>query len=315
MNWFEVIIVNRQMKFKAITIVCLMCSAMCFSSNTSKVSAHNSPEWLTLSKEVQKKIVNDYADALSGFAQVMPKFGLDTKAQWAADTVHAMATDLKNNHYPFEKCYAIISKMQSYTGYGMAYLNATIGLNKEPPFAEYTLNIINESDSAYNMLQEKQFKDVWALSHKRIISITDMQMFNSLMRINNGKPLDYEIKSTLFWLGKLVERMILDDYTEKEIFKISSVLEFFFYFEMVCPLLNRFSGSQEKYDSIIDDIKEAAKHNDSKSIPIFNSIDDEKKIKAMSDSEFETWMITTSQHKVKLMKLLTKLVKEWNLFE
>lgn len=170
---------NRHMKLKAILIVCLICSTVCCKSNTNKVSAQNSPEWLTLSKEVQKKIVNDYVDALSGFAQVMPKFGLDTKAQWAADTVHAMATDLKNNHYPFEKCYAIISKMQSYTGYGMAYLNATIGVNKEPPFAEYTLNIINESDSAYNMLQKNQFKDVWALLHKRIISITDMQMFES----------------------------------------------------------------------------------------------------------------------------------------
>lgn len=66
------------MNLKAITIVCLICSTVCCNSNTSKVSAQDSPEWLILSKEAQERVVNDYVDAFDEFAQVMPKFGQDT---------------------------------------------------------------------------------------------------------------------------------------------------------------------------------------------------------------------------------------------
>jgi hypothetical protein len=88
------------MNLKAITIVCLICSTVCCNSNTSKVSAQDSPEWLILSKEAQERVVNDYVDAFDEFAQVMPKFGQDTEAQWAADTVHAMALSIKDVPLP-----------------------------------------------------------------------------------------------------------------------------------------------------------------------------------------------------------------------
>jgi hypothetical protein len=39
-------------------------------------------------------------DAFDEFAQVMPKFGQDTEAQWAADTVHAMALSIKDVPLP-----------------------------------------------------------------------------------------------------------------------------------------------------------------------------------------------------------------------
>lgn len=303
---------NRHMKFKAILIVCLMCSMVCCNSNTSRVSAQDSPEWLTLSMEAQEKIVNDYVDALDEFAQVMPKFGQDTEAQWAADTVRSMALDLKQNKYPFTKSLAIISQMQNYTGYGMAYFNATIGLYKEPHLAAFALDIIRANDSVYNELQQKQFEDIRLLSHYRIISINNMQLFNSLNRVNNEKPIDNEFRFTLFCLGKLDEMMKKDEYSEKEIFKISSVLESYSYFQMICPLLMLFSGSKGKYDSNIDVITDAAMYIDSQSTPVFQALDEGKKIKVMSDPEFEAWMITTTQHKVKLLNLLTKFIREWN---
>ena len=299
------------MNLKAITIVCLICSTVCCNSNTSKVSAKDSPEWLILSKEAQERVVNDYVDAFDEFAQVMPKFGQDTEAQWATDTVHTMALDLKQNKYPFTKCLAMISQMQNYTGYGMAYFNATIGLYKEPHLAGFALDIIHANDSVYNELQQKQFKDIRLLSHYRIISINNMQLFNSLNRINNEKPLDNEFRFTLFCLGNLDEMMKKDEYSEKEIFIISSVLESYSYFQMMCPLLMLFSGSKEKYDSNIDVITDAAMHIDSQSTSVIQAAREGKKVVVMGDSDFETWMITTTQHKVKLLNLLTKLVKEW----
>lgn len=289
-----------------------MCSAMCCNSNTSKVSAQDSPEWLTLSKEAQEKIISDYVGAIDEFAQVMPKFGQDTEAQWAADTVHAMVSAMKQGQYSFQKSLATISQIQNYTGYGMAYFNATIGLYKEPHLAAFALDIIHANDSVYNELQQKQYEDIRLLSHYRIISINNMQLFNSLNRINNEKPLDNEFRFTLFCLGKLDEMMKKDEYSEKEIFKISSVLESYSYFQMMCPLLMLFSGSKEKYDSNIDVITDVAMHIDSQSTSVFQALDEGKKIKVMSDPEFEAWMITTTQHKVKLMKLLTRFVKEWN---
>jgi rhamnose utilization protein RhaD (predicted bifunctional aldolase and dehydrogenase) len=81
---------------------------------------------------------------------------------------------------------------------------------------------------------------------------------------------------------------------------------------MICPLLAIFSGTKEKYDSNIGVITEAAKHIDSQSTQVFQALNEGKKVEIMPDTEFEAWMITTNQHKVKLLKLLTKFVKEWN---
>ena len=295
-----------------ISIICFVCSIVCCSSNTNKVSAQDSPEWLSLSKEAQERIVNDYVDALDEFAQVMPKFGQDTEAQWAADTVHTMAIALRHDQYPFHKSIATISQMQNYVAYGMAYFNATIGTYKEPRLARYALNIITQSDSLYNSLKEVDFLDVRKLALFNATSVYNMQLFNTLNRINNDRDYNREIFLSIYSIGALDSLSSVNDYSDMEIYKIASVLESFSYFQMVCPLLALLSGTQEKYDSHIDVITDAAKHIDSQSTLIFDAIDERKKIEVMSDSDFESWMITTSQHKVKLMKLLTKFVKEWN---
>ena len=299
-------------KTKVILIATFICSTMCCNSNTGKVSAQDSPEWLTLSKEAQKRIVNDYVDALDEFAQMMPKFGQDTEAQWAADTVHTMAIALRHDQYPFHKSIATISQMQNYVAYGMAYFNATIGTYKEPTLARYALNIITQSDSLYNSLKEIDFRDVRKLALFNATSVYNMHLFNTLNRINNDRDYNREIFLSIYSIAALDSISQIKDYSDKEIYKISSVLESFSYFQMVCPLLALLSGTQEKYDSNIDVITDAAKHIDSQSTLIFGAIDERKKIEVMSDSDFESWMITTSQHKVKLMKLLTKFVKEWN---
>ena len=293
-------------------IVCLTCSVMCCNSNTSKVCAQNSPEWLTLSKETQEKVVNDYVDAFDEFAQVMPKFGQDTEAQWAADSVHTMALALKQNKYSFQKSLALISQMQNYTAYGMVYFNATICAYKEPQLAGYAINIIHNSDSLYNSLKDSNFEDVRKLTFFQATSDYNMQLFNTLNRINNGRDFNREIYLSMYSVAFLDSISQLKDYSDIEIFKVSSVLESFSNFQMICPLLAIFSGTKEKYDSNIGVITEAAKHIDSQSTQVFQALNEGKKVEVMSDSEFEAWMITTNQYKVRLLKLLTKFVKEWN---
>ena len=80
----------------------------------------------------------------------------------------------------------------------------------------------------------------------------------------------------------------------------------------VYPLLRLFSCTKDNYDSHINIIVEAAKHFDSQSTPILQSIGEGRKISVISDAEFEEWMIAATEHKVKLLKLLTKFVKEWS---
>ena len=79
------------------------------------------------------------------------------------------------------------------------------------------------------------------------------------------------------------------------------------------PFLQNYAiVTKEKYDSHICVMIDAAKHFDSQSTPVFKSISNGRKVDVMNDSEFEEWMLAATKHKVKLLELLTKFVKEWN---
>lgn len=291
--------------------ICLICSTVYGCSNTKSVNNLPSSDWLPLSAEVQESIIYDYADALDEFAQVVPLFDDDTEAQWAADTVHTMATALKKGQYPFLQNLATISQMQNYTGYGMAYFNAIIGSYKDPQSAAFALSIIPKNDSIYKELQAKEFDDVKTLVHYQIISVNNMQLFNTLNLINNDQPIDREIGFTLYCMSVLDSIANLKEYSNKDFFKVAGVLECYSYFQMICPLLKMFSATKEKFDANSGVIIDAATHYDLRTTPVFQAVRERRKIGVMSDPDFEAWMITAWQHKVKLMKLLKQLVKEW----
>ena len=209
----------------------------------------------------------------------------------------------------------MISQMQNYTGYGMVYFNAIIGTYAVPDLAGYALRIIPLSDSLYCQLEEAKFEDVRLLSRFNLQSIYNMHLFNTLNRINSDQPADREITSTMYAWMAMDSIANMKEYFDKDIFKISTILESYASFQMVYPLLRLFSGTEENFDSHINIIVEAAKHFDSQSTPIFQSIGEGRKISVINDAEFEEWMIAATEHKVKLLKLLTKLVKEWSLTE
>ena len=307
--------ITNIMKTTKLLITCFFCCTVCSCSNAKNDTKQNAPEWVPLSAETREKVVTDYVEALDKFAQVMPKFGSDTESQWAADTVHAMAASVKQNHSSFLQSYAMISQMQNYTGYGMVYFNAIIGTYAVPDLAGYALRIIPLSDSLYCQLEEAKFEDVRLLSRFNLQSIYNMHLFNTLNRINTDQPADREIASTMYAWMAMDSIANMKEYFDKDIFKISTILEGYASFQMVYPLLRLFSCTEENLNSHISIIVEAAKHFDSQSTPIFQTIGEGRKISVMSDAEFEEWMIAATEHKVKLLKLLTKFVKEWSLTE
>ena len=299
------------MKTKLIIIVCFMLCIACCSSKANKGNALSSSEEQTQATQTQEKIVFDYLEALDGFAQIMPKFGQDTEAEWASDTVHIMATSIKENKYSSHQSMAIISQMQNYTAYGMAYFNAITGLYENKELASYVLTMIPQCDSVYNELKKSQFENVRLLSLFNIVSIQNMQMFVTLNRLNTNRPAGEELGSTMYAIAVMDSLTRISEYSDKDIIKISSVMETYAFFKMIYSLVSLFSGSEEKYNENMIPMTEFAKFVDSQSSAIFKTAKNKEPIKVMSDDEHEKWLLKATKYKVKMLRLVTKLVKEW----
>lgn len=295
------------MKTKLLIIVCFVWCVICCGSNAKNGNASSSEK----SEESQDELVHDYVNALDGFAQIMPKFGQDTEAEWAADTVHAMAASLKGKKYSSPQSMAIISQMQNYTAYGMAYFNAITGLYENKELASYVLTMKPQCDSVYNELKKSQFENVRLLSLFNIVSTQNMQMFVTLNRLNTNRPAGEELGSTMYAIALMDSLTRISGYSDKDIIKISSVMETYTFFKMIYSLVSLFSGSEEKYNENMIPMTEFAKFVDSQSSVIFKTIKDQEKIRMMSDDEYEKWMIKATRYKVDMLKLTTKLIKEW----
>ena len=257
------------------------------------------------------ELIEEYVKALDEFAQIMPKFGQDTEAQWAADTVHTMAASLKGNIFSSSQRIAIISQMHNYTAYGMAYFNAITGLYENKELASYVLTMIPQCDSVYNELKKSQFENVRLMSLFNIVSIQNMQMFVTLNRLNTNRSAGEELGSTMYAIAVMDSLTKNSEYSDKDLIKISSVMETYTFFKMIYSLVSLFSGSEEKYNENMIPMTEFAKFVDSQSSVIFKTIKDQEKIRVMSDDEYEKWMIKATRYKVDMLKLTTKLIKEW----
>ena len=295
------------MKTKLIIIVCFVWCVICCGSNAKNGNASSSEK----SEESQDELVHDYVNALDEFSQVMPKFGQDTEAEWAADTVHAMAASLKGKKYSSPQSMAIISQMQNYTAYGMAYFNAITGLYENKELASYVLTMIPQCDSVYNELKKSQFENVRLLSLFNIVSTQNMQMFVTLNRLNTNRPAGEELGSTMYAIALMDSLTRISGYSDKDITKISNVMETYTFFKMIYSLVSLFSGSEEKYYENMIPMTEFAKFVDSQSSAIFKTAKNKEPIEVMSDDEHEKWLLQATKYKGKMLRLVTKLVKEW----
>ncbi len=303
--------IEKITRARIIRIACLFCCIACGCTHQKYKNVDRSPEWLPLSIEAKERVVNDYADALDEFAKVIPIIDDDSEAQWAADTVHCMISAMKEEKYSFLKDMAILCHIQDYISYGMVYFNAIIGTHKNPELAGYALNIITQSDSLYNDLSKIDFNDVRKLALMQSLSAYNMQLFTTLNRINNDKDINRELYFSLYSYAVVDSVSQQEGYSDSEIFKVSCAMEAYSYFQMMCPLLSLFAGSQERYDANIKDITDAAKHYDGQASQIFQAVSEGNNISVLNDAEFEKWLVTAWEYKVKLMRTLTKLVKDW----
>ena len=281
-------------------LVMLLCSCNNKSNNQQVNQAKQGGE-----------LIEEYVKALDDFAQIMPKFGQDTEAQWAADTVHTMAASLKGNKCSSPQRMAIISQMHNYTAYGMAYFNAITGLYENKELASYVLTMIPQCDSVYNELKKSQFENVRLLSLFNIVSTQNMQMFVTLNRLNTNRPAGEELGSTMYAIAVMDSLTKNSEYSDKDIIKISSVMETYTFFKMIYSLVSLFSGSEEKYNENMIPMTEFAKFVDSQSSAIFKTAKNKEPIEVMSDDEHEKWLLQATKYKGKMLRLVTKLVKEW----
>ena len=191
-------VIRNNMSTKLVLTFILLCYTVYGCSNAPKSIRQNSPEWQPTSIESQERIIENYVDALDEFSKVLPIIDDDTEAQWVADTVHVMASAFKKGNHSLPKDVATICHMQDYIAYGMVYFNAVIGTNKEPQLAKYALSIITQSDSLYNGLKDVEFNDVRKVAFMQSSSAYNMQLFNTLNRINNDKDINRELYLSLY---------------------------------------------------------------------------------------------------------------------
>ena len=137
----------------------------------------------------------------------------------------------------------------------MAYFNAIIGTYRDPEASRFILHFKHDCDSLYIIAEEKNFHDVCSLSHLGNHSLFLLQLFKYLNDVNQGNS--DEEKDTGSLGISLYSSEIIDElsentsYTEKDLFKISQLLEGAGSFQVYCPLAQIFfelaSGVRKKH--------------------------------------------------------------------
>ena len=290
----------------------LLLGVIGMSCNT-KSQEQSGDRYTGLNSEIEKEICSKYINALDSFAMVMPKIGGDTESIWATDTIHTMATSLLNKNSDYNKTIAGIYVMQSYTAYGLAYFYAIIGTYRDPEASRFILHFKHDCDSLYIIAEEKNFHDVCSLSHLGNQSLFLLQLFKYLNDVNQGRS--DEEKDTGSLGISLYSSEIIDElsentsYTEKDLFKISQLLEGACFFQVYCPLAQIFSNSRQEYEKNMSIIVEAANYFDSKSQPIYNALKSSKRIIIPTDKEFEEHMVKATDYKVILLNIISNKIK------
>lgn len=290
-------------------LVCIICLLMGCNKLNSTSSDDSSHSFVSLSKSSQENTVLDFVNAIDSFAMAMPIIGGDTESDWAADTVHYMAQQVRESDKPYIDKLADIYLMYDYIAYGFSYFNAIIGVNGEnSDMCKYTLwQMLPVSDSLYHSFISDEQKKVNNLAKFSFQSTHHMQLFYSLVAANNN--FSYKDPDLVFSLqcAYVVDSLNkVPEIDETDIFKIYCFLESSAFFKMIFPLMRLFdnpSGLSTENNSLI---MEAANYFDEKTVPVFNFINQGKKISLPDDKDFEEYMIKATNYKIALLRLTTQ---------
>ena len=294
---------------KCIIVIATIAGCACACHERSNDSSEFLTEWLSLSPSAQKKIVQEYVNALDSFAMAMPIVGGDTESAWAADTVHVMAERVKEGKRSFLESMSDIYQMQDYIAYGMSYFDAVIGLhNDTSKLCDYVLrDMLASCDSLHQALADKNYRDIETWITIRFETIMDMQLFYTLYGMNNQPPYkDEELIYTILCRKTLGSITNKEQLTDKELFQASCFLESTSFFKMIVPLISLFddpSGFAEKND---DYITEAAIYFDSRANPVFSHAYDGEEMQYLSDKELEDYLVKATKYKAGLLRIATQ---------
>lgn len=270
---------------------------------------NSNTSFVTLSKSTQDKIIINYVNVLDSFAMAMPIIGGDTESDWAADTVHYMAQQVRESDKPYIDKLADIYLMYDYIAYGFSYFNAIIGVNGEnSDMCKYALwQMLHVSDSLYHSFISDEQKKVNILAKFSFQSTHHMQLFYSLVAANNN--FSYKDPDLFFSLqcAQVVDSLNkVSEFDEAGLFKIYSFLESSAFFKMIFPLMRLFdnpSGLSTENNSLI---MEAAAFFDEKTVPVFNYITQGDKMSLPNDKDFEEYLIKATNYKIALLRLTTQ---------
>ena len=251
-------------------------------------------------------VLTDYVCALDSFAMVMPKIGSDTESDWAADTVHAMATEILNGNYSENENLARIYQMNNYIAYGMCYFSAVIGTNHDPETADYALKIIETSDSVYSSIADKGFKDSFAIMELGYMSYFNLCMFahlqNEIQKAKDGGQIFQDnIGAPLQGMNMLLE-LKHKGYSQHDLEKISAPLEAAAFFNTFCPLIQFFAHSKEEsLDETKAKVLEIAAYFDEHTNPMF-----QENPKPMTDEDYKRFIVKSTKYKTEMLRMLTE---------
>ena len=269
----------------------------------------NNADWVTISDSAQKRIVQDYVNALDSFALAMPIVGSDTESTWAADTVHTMTQRVREGQQSFLKNMVDIYQMHSYIAYGMSYFNAIIGFPHDTTkLCNFVLkDMLASSDSLHRAIIANDYKGIETWNELRFESILNMQLFYTLNGMNNqptytDPDLGYSVRCEMI-IDSLINKAEL---TDKEIFQVSCFLESSSFFKMIVPLIILFDGSSGLVTKNKDYITEVAHYFDARTNPVFDYYYDGKEIQHLSDKDFEEYMLKATRYKVELLRIATQ---------
>ena len=286
-------------------VICLF--IFCVGCSASPKNIRTDSETLSISS--QNNLILDFVESLDSFAMAMPIIGGDTESDWAADTVHYMAQQVRESDKPYIDKLADIYLMYDYIAYGFSYFNAIIGVNGEnSDMCKYALwQMLHVSDSLYHSFISDEQKKVNILAKFSFQSTHHMQLFYSLVAANNN--FSYKDPDLFFSLqcAQVVDSLNrVPEINESELFKIYTFLESSAFFKMIFPLMRLFdnpSGLSTENNSLI---MEAAAFFDEKTVPVFKYITQGDKMSLPNDKEFEEYLIKATNYKIALLRLTTQ---------
>lgn len=203
------------------------------------------------------------------WAEAMPIWGVDSVSFLAADAMKKIVSEIDAENEPLEESLCKLQRAQIEGAYGLAYLPALYGLySARSEESGAALHMCEVSDSLYFDLQHDKFNKKEKIWEYGAFSCYWSQLFGVIRnelseRSGEGTIFNMGAFGCSFYDLKLLQKMAVNDLSEKYISEAYFVFEATWFFQSYCPLLLCSALSQEDHDAMSKKIIEYATYLDS----------------------------------------------------